>query len=436
MLYFDQPFNDIQTELPSDVQITDVSNPNDLTRKQRRQLRNAKLKDLKKQYNLDKAQIKEDYKNNNLTTDGTDETEELGWWKKNFGATKEGQNAMREKAAALGMEYAPVAAEFAQSYINEDTYYGDDYEKFKEKYSSKLKSIPVFGTAFSLYELGADSLMKAFGTERTFSYDPIIKDALNGSYNFDDLDKASRMSGYTTIGQNQLYEDATLQKNILANIAQDTINRQSAASDTQSLTNQYKAKLNGGVQIQFTKQGSKLDRVKQITSNKKVSKKQQGGHITEEYIPIIISDTNNEIEENNIVDNLKFIKNIINTYAQGGQIKELVKLEKTSQKNVIPEGALHKNKHHIENTNGLTQKGIPVIDNDGEQQAEIELDEIIFTLEVTKKLEELHKIFKEGNQKEKDKAAIEAGQLLVYEILYNTDDRTGLITKCKKGGIL
>jgi hypothetical protein len=83
----------------------------------------------------------------------------------------------------------------------------------------------------------------------------------------------------------------------------------------------------------------------------------------------------------------------------------------------------------MEHTEGLTQKGIPVVDNEGEQQAEIELDEIIFTLEVTKKLEEL---YKDGS----DKAAIEAGKLLVKEILFNTDDRTGLIAKCEKGGKL
>jgi hypothetical protein len=47
-----------------------------------------------------------------------------------------------------------------------------------------------------------------------------------------------------------------------------------------------------------------------------------------------------------------------------------------------------------------------VIDNKGEQQAEIELNEIIFNLEVTQKLEEL---CKDGS----DKAAIEAGKLLV-----------------------
>ena len=116
----------------------------------------------------------------------------------------------------------------------------------------------------------------------------------------------------------------------------------------------------------------------------------------------------------------------------GGKTKEELetpKIEETNQKNLIPEGALHKNKHHMEHTEGLTQKGIPVIDNDGEQQAEIELDEIIFTLEVTKKLEEL---YKDGS----DEAAIEAGKLLVKEILFNTDDRTGLISKCEKGGKL
>jgi hypothetical protein len=102
-------------------------------------------------------------------------------------------------------------------------------------------------------------------------------------------------------------------------------------------------------------------------------------------------------------------------YKKGGSIgdSDIPEIEETTQKNVIPEGALHKNKHHMEHAEGLTKKGIPVIDDDGEQQAEIELNEIIFTLEVTKKLEELHKIFKEGTNKEKDEAAIEAGKLLV-----------------------
>ena len=116
-------------------------------------------------------------------------------------------------------------------------------------------------------------------------------------------------------------------------------------------------------------------------------------------------------------------------FYNGGKTEESKKESLSNQQNVIPEGALHARKHHMENTEGLTQKGIPVIDNKGEQQAEIELNEIIFNLEVTKKLEEL---CKDGS----DEAAIEAGKLLVQEILFNTDDRTGIIKTLKQGGVI
>lgn len=115
-------------------------------------------------------------------------------------------------------------------------------------------------------------------------------------------------------------------------------------------------------------------------------------------------------------------------FKQGGKTKEeKSEVEETAQKNIIPEGALHARKHHMENSDGLTQKGIPVIDNEGDQQAEIEKNEIIFTLEVTKKLEELY-------EKGTDEAATEAGKLLVEQILFNTDDRTNLISTLKQGG--
>lgn len=127
-------------------------------------------------------------------------------------------------------------------------------------------------------------------------------------------------------------------------------------------------------------------------------------------------------------------------FKNGGKTEDsdVPEIEETTQKNVIPEGALHKNKHHMEHAEGLTKKGIPVIDDDGEQQAEIEHSEIIFTLEVTKKLEEYYEIFysDESSNKEKEQAALEAGKLLVYQILENTEDRTGLIDSCKKGGTL
>jgi hypothetical protein len=63
---------------------------------------------------------------------------------------------------------------------------------------------------------------------------------------------------------------------------------------------------------------------------------------------------------------------------------------------------------------------------------------LIVTLEVTKFIEERYKKYysDELTAKEKDKLAIEVGELLVYEILNNTDDRTDLISKCEKGGKL
>lgn len=98
--------------------------------------------------------------------------------------------------------------------------------------------------------------------------------------------------------------------------------------------------------------------------------------------------------------------------------------------NVIPDGALHKNKHHLENVNekfeDVTAKGIPVITEsaggDITQHAEVEREEIIFNLDVTKQLE---KLMEDGS----DEAAIEAGKLLVHEILENTVDNTGLLNK-------
>lgn len=116
-------------------------------------------------------------------------------------------------------------------------------------------------------------------------------------------------------------------------------------------------------------------------------------------------------------------------------VKELNDPKKeTTEKNVIPEGALHAHKHNIENTDSLTQKGIPVVDDKGEQQAEIEKDEIILNLKLTNKLEELQSKYEKASKKEQDNLAIEAGRLLVQEILHNTIDNTGLIDKCEKGG--
>ena len=102
------------------------------------------------------------------------------------------------------------------------------------------------------------------------------------------------------------------------------------------------------------------------------------------------------------------------------------------QMNVIPEGALHAHKNHMEGAGkDFTHKGIPVIDDDGKQQAEIEREEVIFNKEVTEKLENYYKQYNDDSksQSEKDEIAIKAGKLLAKQLMENTEDRTGLIEK-------
>lgn len=118
----------------------------------------------------------------------------------------------------------------------------------------------------------------------------------------------------------------------------------------------------------------------------------------------------------------KLFNTSLQSFKEGGSI------------NVIPDGALHARKHNMD-MEGITKKGIPVVadkeNGEIEQQAEIEKEEIIFRLEVTKKLEELEKKYynSDTSQKEKDELALEAGKLLVQEILYNTMDNVNLIDK-------
>ena len=130
------------------------------------------------------------------------------------------------------------------------------------------------------------------------------------------------------------------------------------------------------------------------------------------------------------------------------EISEIQKFQKGGS--LIPSGALHKNKHNLEVINPdlkgeITEKGIPVIsyaekgevleyEKDGEtpkilaeggeiiQHAEIEKDEVILDLNLSKKLVELMK-------KGTPEAMIEAGKLLAEELMENTTDNTGLIEK-------
>lgn len=271
----------------------------------------------------------------------------------------------------------------------------------------------------------------------------------------DAVSKAGKKYGLFSSGArkraNRLIDTAKTQQNIMTNISneyQDQLANKSYLAYTR-----YGQDINGGIQQQYlraAKHGAILQRINLRKHRKggqlkdkidievkqeqwqpiinleypEVSKLKEGGQLEEskEWTPIISLDIQ-KLEEGGKTDKPK---------------QEPEKVEETNQKNVIPEGALHARKHHMENAEDLTKKGIPVVDNKGEQQAEIERNEIIFSLEVTKQLEDLHKRYQgyTNTQKEKDELAIEAGKLLVYEILHNTEDRTGLIKECKKGGTL
>ena len=109
--------------------------------------------------------------------------------------------------------------------------------------------------------------------------------------------------------------------------------------------------------------------------------------------------------------------------------KEITSFKEGGQMNVIPDGALHARLNNIGDDN-LTRKGIPVVDNEGTQTAEVEKEEIIFTKFVTEQLEKWFKQYNESeSEKEKNKLAIKCGKFLTEQILHNTDDKADLINK-------
>ena len=112
------------------------------------------------------------------------------------------------------------------------------------------------------------------------------------------------------------------------------------------------------------------------------------------------------------------------SFKQGGQM------------NVIPEGALHARKNNMDlaKEGEVTHKGIPVIDNEGNQTAEVEKEEWTMTKELTEAVEEWCKKYydEETSQKEKDELAIKCGKRICKELLHNTDDRAGLIERMEE----
>ena len=181
-----------------------------------------------------------------------------------------------------------------------------------------------------------------------------------------------------------------------------------------SINNQnYYNKLLGGINANSTYIGRSGLKLPTATDIQDIRKKMNSRNNTLKKQRELINkiDTSKEIDKIDISDVTK-----VPQFKEGGTV------------NVIPEGALHARLNKMEGGGEtITKKGIPVVDNNGTQQAEIENNEIIFRKEVTTEIEKLEK---DGS----DQAAIQCGKLLAFEILENTEDRTGLTQTLKKGG--
>lgn len=130
-------------------------------------------------------------------------------------------------------------------------------------------------------------------------------------------------------------------------------------------------------------------------------------------------------------------KELVNSLSiKSTKTSNLQKFQLGGKMNLIPEGALHARKHDIASSDPdlkgqITTKGIPVIsESEGGviQHAEIEKEEWTLRKEFTDQLEDLYKKYQENPS---DELAIEAGKLICYELLKNTDDRSGLIKSIK-----
>ena len=210
--------------------------------------------------------------------------------------------------------------------------------------------------------------------------------------------------------------DASGEQRIMANVA-DTASDRFALSDSMAAINNSRMALNlmgdyDQSSVRVGKAGMILQLAREINSKPSILK--EITEIPTEFLEVTEFKEGGQIISQSILQEVTEIPT---------EFLEIDEFKKGGKFNIIPEGALHARKHNMDVEN-ITQKGIPVVSEsaDGEivQQAEIERQEIIFRLEVTKKLEELAK---DGS----DEAAIEAGKLLVQEILYNTIDNTNTL---------
>ena len=371
---------------------------------------------------LGKSTLKEGFKN--LSTSGLKSAAKSGLGKAFSGASLGGV------ALSVANQFAPQKREYSGDKGNLTKGLDNAYDTL----SDAVSVIPGFGTTASLIMKGGSlagkfinkwgggtdgmtstdailgssflnltplGLVNGFGGKKTntFNYntreDQQDRNYISGSYNMQKLEDAQHKSGkkYGLFSSearreaNSLIGTANNQANLLREISQKSQFQNTFGNAMQNInTVDYQKKLQGYQPnyMHIGKNGMKIEKQ----------------------------------EEEFIIPDISEFKPIIATEEQ------LQKFKEGGSFNIIPDGALHARKNNME-LNGITKKGIPVVDKDGNQQAEIEKNEIIFRKEVTTAIEEA---IKDGS----DKKAIEIGKLLVKEIFKNTKDNTGLIKEVTK----
>lgn len=249
----------------------------------------------------------------------------------------------------------------------------------------------AFGTVANLIGGPTFGALNKLRNNVEFDGPSLMTSSLRGAYTgtLDDMDTASGMGDNILFGRrkaNQFKQDAVDRDKLITNLGLDNNERVSSVPVSSQLYDKQRFnKLNGGSQYTAVgKQGMKL------------LSKEELGKILSSHQEII-------------------------KFQNGGSI-------------MIPEGALHAHKHHMEDVNpelaeDLTKKGIPVVvtDSEGnvEQCAEIERSEAIFSSSLT---QEVEKLWKENTED----AMIKCGKLVVDALFNDCIDNAGLIESVKE----
>ena len=233
-----------------------------------------------------------------------------------------------------------------------------------------------------------------------------------------------------------------------ADISQDIQFEQEARMNSVTdIIKQNEIALAGGVDtsVLVAKKGAKIEKLKDFLKNKKEPEKVTPKNI---YLKIttdqLSGDTPITIQGKEYlivpVEEAKSSEGKVVKAKNGAKLKNI---EVSEQQSIIPEGTLHKNKHHLD-VDGITKKGIPVITVDDDsaetledikeqedtivQHAEIESQEVIYNKELTDYVEEA---LKDWENSKKDDILIEVGKRICKELLFNTEDPDNLIKQQK-----